>query len=84
MENENPLNELPNIEELEKEMPQMSAQQELAMIKAPMYQSQKQTDLLVETTINQVYQKLIEKNAVIMALQKELAELKQKLEKVQN
>ncbi len=69
---------LDSLEDIEKGMPQMSAQQELAMIKAPMYQSQKQTDLLVETTINQVYQKLIEKNAVIKALQSEIAVLKKR------
>jgi hypothetical protein len=69
---------LGSLEDIEKSMPQMSADQELAMIKAPMYQSQKQTDLLTEATINQIYGKLIEKNAVIKALQSEIAVLKKR------
>lgn len=71
----NPLDELPNIESIE-QTPQMSAEQELAMIKAPMYQAQKGAELLTETTINNLYKSLLEKTAVIQALQKEIAELK--------
>ena len=77
---DNPLDVLDDIEQT---MPKMSAEQELAMIKAPMYQSQKQTDLLTETTINQLYRQLMEKTAVIKALQAENAELKKKYEPTQ-
>ncbi len=78
---QNPLSTLPDMEEAGPQMPKMSAEQELAMVKAPMYQSQKQTDLLIETTINQLYKQLMEKTGVIMALQAENAELRKKDEK---
>ncbi len=78
---QNPLSTLPNIEENGPQMPKMSLEQELAMVKAPMYQSQKQTDLLIEATINQLYKQLMEKTGVIMALQAENAELRKKDEK---
>ena len=78
---QDPLDTLPNIEDVEQQMPKMSPEQELAMVKAPMYQSQKQTDLLIETTINQLFRQLMDKTAVIMALQAENAELRKKAEK---
>jgi len=76
-----PLDVLSDIEQ--QASPTMRADQELAMIKAPMYQAQKNADLMTETTINQVYQKLIEKNAVIQALLAENAKLKKMMEKVE-
>lgn len=77
----NPMAEIPDMEDIEQQMPKMSSEQELAMVKAPMYQSQKQTDLLIEATINQLYKQLMEKTGVIMALQAENAELRKKDEK---
>ena len=81
---QDPLSTLEDIENSGPEIPQMpkmSPEQELAIVKAPMYQSQKQTDLLIETTINALYKQLMEKTAVIMALQAENAELRKKGEK---
>lgn len=75
---------LSSLDDIEQNMQQVSPQQELAMIKAPMYQSQKQTDLLIETTINALYQQLMEKTAVIKALQSEISKLKEKPKKPQS
>jgi len=90
METENPMSGIPNLEELEKDMSKMTADQELAMIKAPYYQAKAMRDqananfeLVAEQTINQVYKHLIEKNAVVKALQSELAKSK-KPEEPQN
>ncbi len=83
----NPLDNLPNIEQdsdqiMAQEMQPPTAQQELAQIKAPMYQVEKQYQMMVESTINLVYKQLIEKNAIIMTQSKEIAELKEKLKAI--
>ncbi len=72
---ENPLDSLPDIEVGEPQK-KMTPEQELALVKAPMYQSQKQTDLLIEATINGLYNQLMEKTAIIKALQAENAKLR--------
>jgi len=72
---------LENLENIEESM-KISPEQELAMLKAPMYQAQKNYDLMAEQTINKLYAQLLEKVGIISVQSKEIAELKQQLHTV--
>lgn len=74
---ENPLDQIPNIEEATPQ--QMSAVEELAIIKSGYYSIRATLELQFEQTVGRLYQQLLEKNQIISALQKEISDLKIKL-----
>jgi len=84
MNNENPLNQIPNIEESNEQRQQMSAQNELAIIKSGYYSVRANLDLSFEQTTGQLYAKLLETNQINQALQKEIATLKKQLEEIKS
>jgi len=78
---QNPLDQIPNIEEPTNQ--QMSAVEELAIIKSGYYSVRATLDLNFEQTVGQLYAKLLEKNQIVSALQKEISDLKIKLDKAE-
>lgn len=77
---ENPLTKIPNIEEPMNQ--QMSAVEELAIIKSGYYSIRATLELQFEQTVGRLYAQLLEKNQIISTLQKEIAILKKQLDEI--
>jgi len=77
---ENPLTKIPNIEEPMNQ--QMSAVEELAIIKSGYYSIRATLELQFEQTVGRLYAQLLEKNQIISTLQKEIANLKKQLDEI--
>jgi len=79
---ENPLDKIPNIEEQTPQ--QMSAIEELAIIKSGYYSIRATLELQFEQTVGRLYQQLLEKNQINSALTKEIAKLKKQLDEIKS
>jgi len=77
---ENPLTKIPNIEEPTNQ--QMSAVEELAIIKSGYYSIRATLELQFEQTVGRLYAQLLEKNQINSALTKEIAKLKKELDEI--
>lgn len=77
---ENPLTKIPNIEEPTTQ--QMSAVEELAIIKSGYYSIRATLELQFEQTVGRLYAQLLEKNQIISTLQKEIAILKKQFDEI--
>jgi len=77
---ENPLTKIPDIEEPMNQ--QMSAVEELAIIKSGYYSIRATLELQFEQTVGRLYAQLLEKNQIISTLQKEIANLKKQLDEL--
>jgi len=77
---ENPLTKIPNIEEPTPQV--LTPQDEISLIKSGYYSARATLDFQFEQTVGQLYQQLLQKNEIVSALQKEIANLKKQLDEI--
>jgi len=70
-----PMKKIPNLEEQQSPQ-QLTSAQNLMVLKAPLYQAEKDHALIANTIIDSLWNSLEQKNAIIHALQTELAKHK--------